>query len=91
MGEGAGNGLNINIPFNQWMMGDSEYFLAFQQIVLLVGKKFNPDLVLISARFDVAEGAWKWTANQGIPASTANVHSIHSAVSPNISQHQCSD
>ena len=56
VGEGAGRGFNINIPFNGRKMGDSEYSLAFQQVVLPVGYEFNPDLVLISAGFDAAEG-----------------------------------
>ena len=56
VGEGAGEGFNINIPFNRGRMGDSEYCLAFQQIVLPVGYEFNPDLVLVSAGFDAAAG-----------------------------------
>ena len=56
VGDGAGEGFNINIPFNRGRMGDSEYCLAFQQIVLPVGYEFNPDLVLVSAGFDAAVG-----------------------------------
>ena len=37
-------------------MGDSEYFLAFQNIVLPVGYEFQPQLVLVSAGFDAAVG-----------------------------------
>ena len=56
IGEGAGEGFNINIPWNKRKMGDSEYFLAFQNIVLPVGYEFQPELVLVSAGFDAAEG-----------------------------------
>jgi len=56
VGEGAGRGFNINIPFNGRKMGDSEYSLAFHQIVLPVTYEFRPDLVLVSAGFDAAEG-----------------------------------
>ena len=56
IGEGEGEGFNINIPWNKGRMGDTEYFLAFQNIVLPVGYEFQPDLVLVSAGFDAAVG-----------------------------------
>ena len=56
VGEREGEGFNINIPFNGRKMGDSEYFQAFHDVVLPVGYEFNPDLVLVSAGFDAAEG-----------------------------------
>merc|ERR1712098_930793 len=56
VGEGQGTGFNINIPWNGRKMGDTEYFLAFQNIILPVGYEFNPDLVLVSAGFDAAVG-----------------------------------
>merc|ERR1711949_5934 len=37
-------------------MGDAEYNLAFQNIVLPIGYEFRPDLVLVSAGFDAAVG-----------------------------------
>lgn len=37
-------------------MGDAEYITAFQRIILPIANEFNPELVLISAGFDAAEG-----------------------------------
>ena len=56
VGEGAGLGYNVNIPWNGRRMGDAEYNLAFQNIVLPIGYEFRPDLVLVSAGFDAAVG-----------------------------------
>lgn len=55
-GEGAGAGKNVNIPWHDCGMGDAEYIYAFQQVVLPIGTEFDPDLVIISAGFDAAEG-----------------------------------
>merc|ERR1711962_759508 len=56
VGEGTGKGFNINIPFNGRKMGDSEYLLAFQSLVLPIAYQFQPELVLVSAGFDAADG-----------------------------------
>lgn len=56
VGTGAGIGKNINIPWPQHYMGDGDYLHAFQQIVMPCAQEFNPDLVIISAGFDAAEG-----------------------------------
>ena len=37
-------------------MGDLEYRLAWEQVILPVAEEFNPELVLISAGFDACEG-----------------------------------
>jgi len=55
-GEGLGQGKNINIPWADHGMGDAEYILAFEEIVMPVAREFDPDLVIISAGFDAAEG-----------------------------------
>ena len=55
-GEGPGIGKNVNIPWADHGMGDAEYLYAFQQIVMPIAFEFNPDLVIISAGFDAAEG-----------------------------------
>ncbi|KAH7089892.1 putative histone deacetylase [Paraphoma chrysanthemicola] len=55
-GEGAGEGKNVNIPWADHGMGDAEYLYAFQEIVMPIATEFNPDLVIISAGFDAAEG-----------------------------------
>ncbi|KAF2878298.1 putative histone deacetylase [Massariosphaeria phaeospora] len=55
-GEGPGLGRNVNIPWADHGMGDAEYIYAFQQVVMPIATEFDPDLVIISAGFDAAEG-----------------------------------
>ncbi|KXJ86631.1 histone deacetylase [Microdochium bolleyi] len=56
VGEGPGMGKNVNIPWADQGMGDGEYLAAFQKIVMPIAQEFNPDLVIISAGFDAADG-----------------------------------
>lgn len=55
-GSGAGLGKNVNIPWSKQGMGDADYVYAFQQVVMPIATEFNPDLVIIAAGFDAAEG-----------------------------------
>jgi histone deacetylase 6 len=55
-GEGRGRGRNVNIPWADINMGDGDYIYAFQQVVMPIAVEFDPDLVIISAGFDAAEG-----------------------------------
>ncbi|PSN68434.1 putative histone deacetylase [Corynespora cassiicola Philippines] len=55
-GEGPGVGRNVNIPWEEHGMGDAEYIYAFQEVVIPIANEFDPDLVIISAGFDAAEG-----------------------------------
>jgi histone deacetylase 6 len=55
-GIGKGLGRNVNIPWADHGMGDSEYIYAFQEVVMPIATEFDPDLVIISAGFDAAEG-----------------------------------
>eukprot|EP00057_Strongylocentrotus_purpuratus_P015728 XP_011670202.1 PREDICTED: histone deacetylase 6 isoform X1 [Strongylocentrotus purpuratus] len=56
IGEGAGKGYNVNVPWNKIGMGDAEYLTVFRQLLLPLAYEFNPQLVLVSAGFDAAEG-----------------------------------
>ena len=59
VGEAEGIGFNVNIPWNtrnNRPMGDAEYFLAFQTIILPISHEFQPELVLVAAGFDAAAG-----------------------------------
>lgn len=56
VGDGVGEGKNINIGWADQGMGDGEYLAAFQKIVMPIAQEFNPDLVIISAGFDAAKG-----------------------------------
>ncbi|KAL8637306.1 MAG: hypothetical protein Q9228_005412, partial [Teloschistes exilis] len=55
-GAGPGLGKNINIPWPTKGMGDADYLYAFQQVVMPVAYKFDPNLVIIAAGFDAAAG-----------------------------------
>lgn len=55
-GKEAGEGKNINIPWDKQGMGDADYMYAFQRVVMPVAYEFNPDLVIIAAGFDAAQG-----------------------------------
>lgn len=56
VGDGPGEGFNVNIPWNKKGMNDMEYIAAFQNIILPISNEFNPELVLVSAGFDAAIG-----------------------------------
>uniref|UniRef100_A0A1L8DWX0 Protein deacetylase HDAC6 n=1 Tax=Nyssomyia neivai TaxID=330878 RepID=A0A1L8DWX0_9DIPT len=56
VGSGAGEGFNVNIPWNRKGMGDAEYTAAFFSIIMPIAYEFNPELVLVSAGFDAAIG-----------------------------------
>lgn len=55
-GADAGIGKNVNIGWHDQGMGDGEYLAAFQKIVMPIAQEFDPDLVIISAGFDAADG-----------------------------------
>lgn len=62
-GEDGGKGYNINLPWNTKIamtngdssIGDAEYMLAFDKLVLPVLREYNPDIILISCGFDAGE------------------------------------
>lgn len=63
-GVGAGEGYSVNVPWDVKggtlrgcpSPGDAEAVAAFEQVLLPIAKEFDPDLVLVSAGFDAAEG-----------------------------------
>ena len=55
IGGGAGRGFTVNVPWPAGM-GDSEYLAAFDRILLPIARAFAPDVVLVSAGFDAADG-----------------------------------
>ncbi|KAG6842184.1 hypothetical protein C0991_001677 [Blastosporella zonata] len=55
-GEGAGLGYSVNIPWPEKGMTDADYIYAFQKIVMPIAMEFSPELVIISAGFDAAQG-----------------------------------
>ncbi|WFD41757.1 histone deacetylase [Malassezia psittaci] len=56
VGGPAALGKSLNIPWPCGGMGDADYLYAFQQCILPVAYEFAPDMVIISAGFDAAEG-----------------------------------
>lgn len=56
VGSGAGQGYNINLPWNKVGMESGDYITAFQQLLLPVAYEFQPQLVLVAAGFDAVIG-----------------------------------
>ncbi|KAL6454703.1 HDA1 Histone deacetylase HDA1 [Candida maltosa Xu316] len=56
VGEGPGEGYNINIPWRSSGMHDGDYFYAFNKVLLPVITEFDPDLIIVSSGFDAADG-----------------------------------
>jgi len=55
VGGGDGRGFTVNVPWPGGM-GDAEYLSAFDEVLLPIARRFSPDLVLVSAGFDAADG-----------------------------------
>ncbi|CAN9515848.1 unnamed protein product [Ophioblennius macclurei] len=59
VGSEAGQGFNVNVAWTGGLdppMGDAEYLAAFRSVVMPIAQEFSPDVVLVSAGFDAAEG-----------------------------------
>ncbi|XP_056445411.1 histone deacetylase 7-like [Gadus chalcogrammus] len=59
VGSGAGEGFNVNVAWTGGLeppMGDAEYLAAFRTVVMPIAQEFSPDVVLVSAGFDAADG-----------------------------------
>jgi len=52
VGRGDGKGFTINIPLLPGF-GDGEYLVLFENILRPVALEFNPDIILVSAGFDI--------------------------------------
>ena len=50
-GRGEAEGTTVNIPLPAGC-GDAEYLLAFEQIIIPVVRRFNPQFILVSAGYD---------------------------------------
>ncbi|KAG8388723.1 hypothetical protein BUALT_Bualt02G0155000 [Buddleja alternifolia] len=55
-GEAPGAGYNINVPWENGGCGDADYLAVWDHILIPVAKKFDPDMLIISAGFDAAIG-----------------------------------
>ncbi|EOD17519.1 hypothetical protein EMIHUDRAFT_118559 [Emiliania huxleyi CCMP1516] len=55
-GGGGGQGRNLNVPWTSDGLADSDYLAAFRLVLCPVLAQFSPDLLLLSAGFDAADG-----------------------------------
>jgi hypothetical protein len=55
-GSGAGEGFTLNVPWGGPGAGDGDYIAAFTRVLLPVAYEFGPDLLIVSAGFDAADG-----------------------------------
>lgn len=56
IGEGPGAGYTINVPWQGDGCGDADYNAVWDEILMPVARKFDPNLVMVSAGFDAAVG-----------------------------------
>lgn len=56
VGDGRGEGFLVNIPWQGAGVGDGDYVYAFRKVVIPIILEFDPDLVIVSAGFDAADG-----------------------------------
>ncbi|GFR45035.1 hypothetical protein Agub_g6402 [Astrephomene gubernaculifera] len=55
-GEGPGTGFNVNVPWLKKGMADGDYMAAFRLVVEPILSAYQPDLVIVAAGFDAADG-----------------------------------
>jgi acetoin utilization deacetylase AcuC-like enzyme len=55
VGGAAARGFTVNVPLPAGC-GDAEYAAAFERILLPIARQFAPDLILVSAGYDAADG-----------------------------------
>lgn len=56
VGTKEGTGRNVNIGWNTRNVGDGAYLAAFNLVILPICEEYRPELIIISAGFDSAEG-----------------------------------
>ncbi|KAL1507004.1 hypothetical protein AB1Y20_007866 [Prymnesium parvum] len=59
VGKGAGEGATVNVGWNTQghaKPGDAEYLAVWREVLMPIATAFRPDLVLVAAGFDAAEG-----------------------------------
>lgn len=56
VGSSSGRGFTVNIPWDSSDMGNGDYLSAFNQVLIPIAYEFNPDLIIVSAGFDAADG-----------------------------------
>lgn len=56
VGQGDGEGFNVNVGWSRKGMSDDEYFAVWERLLMPIAREFKPDLVMVSAGFDAAAG-----------------------------------
>jgi acetoin utilization deacetylase AcuC-like enzyme len=56
VGVGEGAGFNVNVGWSRKGMGDDEYEAVWTKVLMPMAREYQPDLVLVSAGFDAADG-----------------------------------
>lgn len=56
VGRGEGEGFTINIPWPTAGRVNGDYLAAMDQLVLPVASAYKPDMIIVSAGFDAADG-----------------------------------
>lgn len=55
-GLGTGEGFTVNVPWDGIEMGNGDYMSAFTHVLVPIAYEFNPDVIIVSAGFDAADG-----------------------------------
>jgi acetoin utilization deacetylase AcuC-like enzyme len=55
LGEGEGKGCTVNVPLPPGQ-GDAEFTAVFQHILMPIALQYRPQMILVSAGFDIARG-----------------------------------
>lgn len=50
-GEGSGTGFNVNVPMEA-ETGDKEYLCIFNEVLVPIAQRYQPELILVSAGYD---------------------------------------
>jgi len=66
MGRGAGHGATVNVPLSPGI-GDAGYERVFDELLLPIARRFQPELILVSAGYDT-----HWADLLGSMAMTVN-------------------
>ena len=77
-GGGNARGRTINVPWGPGR-GDADHLAAFDRVLLPAARRFEPDLVLVSAGFDAARGdllGQQLVSPEGYAAMTARLAGI---------------
>lgn len=56
VGAGPGTGFTVNVPWDGGNLTNGDYLGAFNHVLVPIAYEFNPDLIIVSAGFDAAEG-----------------------------------